>query len=77
MTPAGNRSSGGIALPGRKTRVGRGRSWHGLMSLILLIVWLSTWVSACGDEDLIFPGDIPIPTAAPEATETPEEEEEV
>jgi hypothetical protein len=76
MTPAGNRNSDGPSVTVLETRLGRGRSLCGLISLFLLVAWLFTWVSACGDEDLIFPGDIPIPTAKPEATETPDEEEE-
>lgn len=75
MTPARNRSSGGVAIVERRAWIDLVRSLRGFISLILLIVWLFAWVSACGDEDLIFPGDIPIPTAAPEPTDTPDAEE--
>jgi hypothetical protein len=52
------------------------RSLRGLIGLVLLLVLLLGMISACGDEDLVFPGNIPIlPTAASEPTDTPTPEE--
>ena len=48
------------------------RSVRGVIGLILLVVLLLGMVSACGEEDIVFPGNIPIPTIAPDPTETPE-----
>jgi hypothetical protein len=48
------------------------RSLRGFIGLILLLMLLLGMISACGDEDLVFPGNIPIlPTAASEPTDTP------
>jgi hypothetical protein len=46
------------------------RPLRGGIGLILFIVSLLSMVTACGD-DLVFPGNIPIPTAAPQPTDTP------
>jgi hypothetical protein len=47
------------------------RSLRGVFGLIFLIVLLLSMVTACGNEDLVFPGNIPLPTAAPQPTDTP------
>jgi len=47
-----------------------------LIALFLALVaflGVAVAISACGDDDLIFPGDIPF-TATPESTSTPDNE---
>ena len=42
--------------------------------IVLLAVALNT--ISCGDDDLIFPGEVPFtPTSEPDATDTPDDEE--
>lgn len=41
---------------------------------ILAFACVATAIASCGDEDLIFPGELPTATSRPEPTDTPDAE---
>jgi len=41
---------------------------------LLAFACVATAIASCGDEDLIFPGEVPVPTSRPEPTDTPDDE---
>lgn len=48
-----------------------------LLAAVLLLAGMLRFVAACGDNDLIFPGEIVFtPTSEPTATGTPDDEED-
>lgn len=49
----------------------RARRWLN-RGLVLLSLVLLFKLSACGEDDLVFPGDIPLPPPTSEPTNTPE-----
>lgn len=53
-----------------------GSGWVLVFRCVLVFVLLCTALNACGDEDLVFPGDIPIPTIVVQPTETPGESQD-
>ena len=54
------------------------RDGYAFVAAILVLACLLAALSSCGDEDLIFPGEIPFtPTSEPTDTPDPDEDDEV
>jgi hypothetical protein len=71
MAQVGSRSADVQASRPENAWLAWARSVRTVVGLILLVVLLLGMASACGSEDLIVPGNIPLPTVAPEPTDTP------
>jgi hypothetical protein len=50
---------------------------RGLIAALFVLLGVAVHMVGCGDNDLIFPGQVPFtPTSEPEPTDTPDPDEE-
>jgi hypothetical protein len=65
------------AAPGDRGAKRRRSEVAALVAALLLLLGVALGTVSCGDDDLIFPGEIPFTaTSAPEATDTPDPDED-